>query len=77
MADILGMCDGKFFAIEVKTPKAHKSALTRPTSHDLDQQRFLFMIQEHGGKALRVSDLESVKRFITSMKDPSKESGSK
>ncbi len=61
-ADIIGMLKGgKFFAIEVKTPKAIKKK-----DHNLSefQKEFLEKIDNGGGLAMVVSSIEEVEKIF-------------
>lgn len=60
-SDILGVVDGKFIAIEVKTPKTIKKV----SPH---QQAFLDKIAHMGGHSIAVSSLTQVVEFIENMK---------
>lgn len=51
-SDILGVCRGKFFAIEVKTPMTIKNGLSE------DQISFLERVKRRGGHAYAVCNLE-------------------
>lgn len=58
-SDIIGMMsNGKFLAIEVKTPKRYKSGMT-----DL-QRQFLEKIDENGGEAIYTCDTDTVINFL-------------
>jgi penicillin-binding protein-related factor A (putative recombinase) len=55
VSDILGIWQGKFFAIEVKTPKGRVSP---------EQKVFLARFQEEGGIAFVARSVEDVKSWI-------------
>jgi len=56
-ADIIGVKNGHFFAIEVKTPVAIKK---KPTQHDHNQTAFLEKVKFCKGTATRVCSLQDV-----------------
>jgi hypothetical protein len=72
-SDIIGCKNGRFFAIEVKTPKAHKKIIKSvpgsfiPSSHEVNQAQFLCRIMKKGGFAMFASSLDKVISFIKSM----------
>ena len=53
--DILACCNGKFYGIEVKTPKGKPSEL---------QLKHLEMINEAGGVGIIARSVEDIKGFI-------------
>lgn len=59
-SDILGVCQGRFFAIEVKTPSTIKRFTQHPTLSDLRQQTFLSQVMGSGGAGICVSSLDEV-----------------
>ena len=67
-SDILGIFNGRFFAIEVKTPTTHKKAINHPSERDINQSKFLKIIYEHGGIAVKVSTLDSVIQLFNKIK---------
>lgn len=63
-ADILGVKNGKFFAIEVKTPASYKRSFKNPAQRDLDQTRFIERVKVAQGYGIKVCTLEQVIEFI-------------
>jgi Holliday junction resolvase len=58
--DIIACIDGKFIAIEVKTPKT-KNNISELQKYNLEK------ITQAGGYALVAWDIENVKKFISSL----------
>lgn len=67
-SDILGLCNGTFFCIEVKTPKRLRQVTD-------EQWRFLEQVKSRGGYGIVASSLNEVEAFIYSVrqKSPSKD----
>lgn len=66
-ADIIGIKNGKFFSIEVKSPAAAKKMGGKNyklTEHDLNQLSFLEKIKRCKGQATRVCSLEEAIFFL-------------
>lgn len=69
-ADILGICDGRFFAMEVKTPLGLKRALSKPTPHDIRQQQFIHTVKRFygfGGLVCSINDAAALIHQIRSL----------
>lgn len=67
-SDILGIKGGIFFAIEVKTPKSLKTALSKPKPSDIRQMEFLEIVKRHEGFGVRVCSLDQVIEFMKIVK---------
>lgn len=63
-SDIIGVCKGYFFALEVKTPKELKRVLTKPTPRDLRQREFIHQVEENYGFGGLVSNIEDAESII-------------
>lgn len=66
-SDIIGCKNGRFFAIEVKTPAAYKKVIRKATESYLQQVEFIMAVQAHGGESIMVNCLDDVIEFIESM----------
>ena len=61
IADILGIYQGRFLAIEVKAPKwSPPKPGTKQYKHFKDQEDFLFQVRENGGIGFFAQDVEIV-----------------
>lgn len=61
-SDIIGLCDGIFFCIEVKTVKT----LTRVTD---EQIRFINQVKSRGGYGIVATDLSHAELLIASIRE--------
>lgn len=60
-SDIIGVCNGTFFCIEVKTPKRLREVTE-------NQIRFINHVKQCGGYGFVATSLEQVERFINCLK---------
>lgn len=67
-SDILGLCRGRFFALEVKTPLTIKNGLSE------EQIAFLNRVKKRGGYAFAVCNMEQVQFVIDRIRSENKES---
>jgi penicillin-binding protein-related factor A (putative recombinase) len=65
VSDILGVYQGKFFAIEVKTPEAYKK---RYCNLSQDQLAFMKRVHACGGMAYVVDNLQAVVMWFDQIK---------
>jgi penicillin-binding protein-related factor A (putative recombinase) len=66
-SDIIGIYQGKFLAIEVKTPTNQKRFFKKKTEHELNQHAFLDKVTQSGGLAFCASSLDEVVSFFKSI----------
>jgi penicillin-binding protein-related factor A (putative recombinase) len=64
-SDIIGVCRGRFFALECKTPKTYKKALADIES---DQSKFIYGVIRKGGGAAFVCSVEQAEQFLNGVR---------
>jgi len=64
-SDILGVCRGRFIALECKTPKTLRLALADIES---DQSKFIYRVIRKGGHAAFICSVEQAEQFLNGVR---------
>lgn len=63
-SDIIGICKGRFFCIEVKSELALKRELKNPSEHFKRQRKFLDIVTRMGGTGIFASHVGQVREAM-------------